>query len=638
VIGPSRRTLAMAVLAVLVVSVLVFSASSSSLLASPSVPRPSELSTSPAPTPPRAAPSPSIVPVPAAPTHRAPSPAAPTARPSPSSSTWTSGNFFQDIQVSFSGTGLTAPFLTVPYSNALPSSTLGFWLNISSAAPILFANLTIWGTQWPVDGNALPISGFTPAAPTLRPMTVNVSDPSVASFYFDDYRFFWPGSTVAFNITVVGQDTNPSEVESAWNESVPLTYPGGYTDEATWIYTVGGPWSSTNFTNDIAISTTPNVLSTPSFSPNENQTFDVSLQALDLGGTLAPIPAAILEGTLTQEGASTTFSVNFGPANQTSMTLVNPIGPYPGATVAFNVTAWLPWEGGQVDKITSPVYTFTWSANGGWWHPLGGITANLELAITPALTPTVGSAGSSLTTLPTAQPVNITLHEPIENVSIASAQISFTYTDEGVSHSGTLPMNSLNQNTSTATLPGLPPGASLTFGITAKDIFGDPITSGNYSYTENGPTNPSLPSGRGLIFAEILDLSGGALQAKFPYTLSNATWSESGLANTLGFAVPLLPGSGTPYQLSFGVYTLSVRAFGVTQSSTVTLSPSSPTPVVVFYTESVSLPILSTGTLSDDSLYAALGLIAAAVVTLPLLVWFDERKARAEAEQRRVTL
>ena len=76
----------------------------------------------------------------------------------------------------------------------------------------------------------------------------------------------------------------------------------------------------------------------------------------------------------------------------------------------------------------------------------------------------------------------------------------------------------------------------------------------------------------------------------------------------------------------------------MTQVATVTLSPSSPTPVVVFYGESSPVPIVSTGSLSVDSFIAAIGLIGASIVTLPLLIWFDERKAKAEAEQRRVTL
>jgi len=631
-----------AVLLVAVVVLLVVLSFSSSILAGRSTETPSARSGAPAAAVPAVVPAASAAPetgsLSAHPTPSGASPA-PSAHPTgPASSTWTSGNFFQDVQVSFSGTGLTSPFLTVPYANTLPSSTLGFWVNISSAAPMLFANLTIWGTQWPQAGNALPINGFSPSDPSVRPMQVNASDPSVASFYFDDYRFFWPGSTVGFNISVVGQDTHPSEVESAWNESVPMYYPGGYTDEATWIFTTGGPWSSTTFSNDIAISTTPNILSSPAYEPNSQQSLSVSLRAIDLGGTLAPIPTALLTGTVTVNGSGTVFSDAFGPENHTAMTLLNVLGPYPGATISFNVTAWLPWEGGQVDRITSNQINFTWSPNGGWWHPLGGITANLELGVTPALTPTVGSSGSSLTTLPTAAPVNITLHEPIENVTIASAQLQFIYTDEGVSHSGILPMTALTPNTTVATIPGLPPGAALSFTLTAKDIFGNPITSGNFSYTENGPTSPSLPAGRGLIFAEVLDLSGGGLLAKFPYTLANASWSESGTANALGFAVPLLPGSGVPYQLSFGTYSLSIRAFGVTQVATVTLSPSSPTPVVVFYGESSAVPIVSTGTLNVDSIIEAMGLIGAAMATLPLLVWFDERKARAEAEQRRVTL
>jgi hypothetical protein len=633
-----RLLIASLVLPLLVVAVLLVSTPAAAPLApSPARVVPGAALPAAASPAPRAT-APTLAHPPAVPPAARSVPRAPAgATPRPAGSGWKSGDFFQDIQVTFSETGLTNPFLTVPYTNVLPMTTLGFWVNISSSAPILFANITIWGTQWPENGVALPIQDFPYANPAKSAMLVNTSDPSLASYYFDDYRFFWPGSTVGFNISVVGNGTTPSQVESAWNESVPMTYTGGYTNLATWIFQPGGPWSSTNFTNDIQISTTPNVLGATVYAPNPDQKFTMGLRAVDLGGTVLPIPYALLQFTVSLNGSAAVYSDAFGPTNHTNMTLVTALGPYPGATVSFNVTAWLPWEDGRVDVITSPEYSFTWSSHGGWWHPLSGLTGNLALGIAPALTP-VQPGSTSVPTLPTAAPVNVTIHEPIENVTIGSAQVAFTYSDQGVSRVGTIPMTAITANTSVATIPGLPPGAQVTFVITAKDIFGDPITSGNYSYTENGPTSPSLPSGRGLLYVEVLDLSVGTLVAGFPYTISNATWSESANANQLGFGVPLIPGATAPYQLAFGSYTLTVHAFGETQSATVDLSPSSPTPVVVFYAESTPLGITTTGSLPTDSIIAAIGLIGAAVATLPLMVWWDERRAKAEEEQRRVTL
>ncbi|MGC2205943.1 MAG: hypothetical protein WA719_08485 [Thermoplasmata archaeon] len=578
------------------------------------------------------------IPAPAAPT---PTPRASTvvaypAAPGPSVSGWDSSDFFHDVAVGFSGTGLSGPFQPEPYVNSLPQSTLGFWLNLSAIAPILYANVTIWSEQWSTNGAPAATNGFSPAAPYIAPMQVLPAAPSHASYYFNDYRFFWPGATVWFNVTVVGSNSTPSEVNSAWNDSVPVTFPGGFVDNATWGYDVGTPWASTNFSNDIAISTSPSVLGTTTYDPNPTQSLMVSLQALDLGGTLAPIPDAELAYTVSLNGSVTTASLLFGPANHTTMSLLNPIGPYPGATVAFNVTAWLPWESGAIDKVVSPVYTFTWSPNGGWWHPLGGLTENVALALSPAIPTT--TAGVAIPVLPTAAPVNITLHEPIENVSISSAEVNFAFSDDGLTHSGSVPMSSVSQNTTLGILPGLPPGGELTFYVVAKDIYGDPVSSGNYSYEELGPTAPPLPSGKGLLFTEVLDLSGGGLVPGFGYTISNATWSTSGVANGYGFALPLLPNSDVPYQLGFGAYSVTVHAFGNSQTATIVLSPSSPTPTVVFYGESHPIPIVTTGTLPAASLAAAIGLIAMAVVTLPLVRWYEERRSRAEDEQRRVSV
>jgi len=548
---------------------------------------------------------------------------------------WDSSDFFTDIGVVTSGVGLPSPFLTEPFTNVVPQNELGFWMNVSSVAPILFANVTIWSTQWSTTGAQVGTVNFLPTAPRMVPMDVNSTDPYLASFYFNDYRFFWPGSTVWFNVTVVGLNSTPSEVNSAWNDSVPVDFPGGFVNNATWSYSVATPWASTNFSNDIAVSTTPSVLGDPAFDPNPNQTFTVSLRAIDVGATVLPIPRAVLQYTVELNGSVLRYSQPFGPLNQTTMTLDAPVGPYAGGSIAFNVTAWLPWEGGQIDTIVSPVYRFSWSANGGWWHPLEGLTSNVALAISPAI-PTA-QPGVSVPILPTAAPVNVTLHEPIENVSIGSSQVDFTFTDNGLSHAGSIPMSRLSANTTTVTLPGLPSGGRLTFFLVAKDIYGNPVSSGNYSYEEEGPSNPPLPSGRGLLFGEVLDLSGGGLVPGFAYTLSNTTWSLSGAANSLGFAVPLLPGSSTPIQLAFGTYQLTVRAFGVNQSATVVLSPSTPTPTVVFYGESQPIGITTTASAPAESIEAALGLLAAALVTLPLVLWYEERRARIEEEQRRVT-
>jgi hypothetical protein len=556
---------------------------------------------------------------------------------SPDSSTWNS-NFFNDVQVTFAGTGLPGPFQLVPYTNQLPTSDLGFWLNISALDPLSFANVTIWGTQWPLaNGVANPITGFNPSAPSLTPMQIHSSDPEVASYYFDNYRFFWPGSTVYFNITVVNEHGTPSTVKSSTNDSVPVTYPGGFTNLATWAFQVDTPWSSENFTDDIAIRTTPNVLGTPAYSPNADQTLSVSLTAIDLGGTVAPIPDASLDFTVIQAGSAATYSESFGPIDHSAMTLSRALGPYPGSIVEFNVTAWLPWEGGAVDEISSPVYSVTWSPNGGWWYPTQGLLANLELAASPDVL-TGGVLAGSASAVPSDAPVNVSIHEPVQNVTISSAVVDFAFNDGGLSHDGSIPMTAMGQNTSYADLYGLPPGGSVTFYVVAKDIHGNPISSGNFSYVEAGPTAPPLPAGRGLVFLEVLDLTDGSLVPGFTYTIANATWSENGSARAFGFASPTLPGTSLGYQLGFGVYDVSVDVFGVVHYATISVSASSPTPTVLFYAESTPAVIPTTSSVEVVSLAAALGLAGAAVATVPLMSWLEERREKQKQEERRITL
>ena len=556
----------------------------------------------------------------------------------PAAGGWNS-NFFHDIAVTFGGPSLSSQLQPVPYPNYLPMSTLGFWMNISSLEPMLFANVSIWGVSWPgANGVALPINGYSPVSPYLAPMYINhTRDPNVASYYFDLYRFFWPGSTVYFNLTVVGKNTTPSEVKSTTNVSVPIPYTGGYTNYATWTFTVDTPWASENFTNDIAVATTPNILGPDPTAPNADQTFQVTISSIALTGAPTPIPDAVLQYTLTQNGTATSYSDPFGPVNHTVMSLLQPLGPYPGANLKFNVTAWLPWQGGQLDKIASPVFNFTWSSHGGWWFPSQSLLANLGISASPDVL-IGGSTVSNPTVVATDEPVNVTIHEPIENVTIASAAVDFMFSDGGLNRSGALPMTAINLNTSYADLAGLPSGAMVTFYVVAKDINGNPISSGNFSYVEVGPTAPPLPAGLGLLFLEVANLNGGGLVADFGYTIANATWSTTGSSNELGFASPELPGTGLSYRLGFGTYAVSVRAFGVVHEALITLSPSSPTPTVVFYAESSALPITTTSAVGVESLAAGIGLAAAAIATIPLMRWLDERREHHEREQRRVTL
>jgi hypothetical protein len=561
---------------------------------------------------------------------------------------WQSSNFFTDAAVTFWTPGNPSlsgqNFLVVPCNNNLPTYTNGFWMNVTTNVELTVATVTIWGTSWPTATDPQPdLKGFAPATPAVFAMSITPPFYRTASFYFNDYRYFWPGSQVYFNITLSTTQASPSTIYSANPLSQyyePIQFNGGV-NNATWGFYVASPFAPTppglapvNFSNIIGVTTSPTVLSSPAFEPNPKQTVEVTLTSLNVsGGPAIPIPEA--QGTFTLTGAVTgVYYADFGPANHTVLTLTQPLGPYPGTEVQFNMTCWLPWEGGALDRIYSPTYTFNWSANGSWWDPTGGLTGpdNLNLTSVPDVT---SSAPPHV--LATGTAVNVTIHEPIENVSIGSAAVHFRYVDPNGVTLGTIPMIAENANTSYVVLPGLPSGAGVTFSVVAKDIYGNPLSSGNYSYTESGPLATALQAGYGLFYFEAIDVATGQLVQNLNFTIANSTWSESSYGYDFGFANPV-PVSGSGYlPVSFGTYTVTARAFGQTQTWTGTVSTQTPF-VIVFYLTSAPVQPTYAAPIPALTWAPVIGIAGAAVASWPISNWFRERRRKAEAEQRRISL
>jgi len=587
---------------------------------------------------------------------------APSAAPQPADTTcptptgtpeWNVASFFSDAVVTFSVPGAPAlsgsNFQTVPCNNVIPTYTNGFWMNVTTNVAMYAANVTIWGTGWPQPGNPSPdITNFAPGSPRTQPMYLKPPFYHEADFFFDVYRFFWPGSQVYFNITLQTIQATPGTIRSTESSHiVPTPVPGGGFNNATWGFYVADPWgngqlqsSDANFSQVIKVTTSPSVLTKPAFLPNPHQGVQIALTARNpSGGTPQPIPMA--QGTVTLTGPITgVYHLPLGPFNHTQLNLTSLLGPYPGDTVSFNLTAWLPWSEsntgvvGAIDEIYSPTYTFAWSAKGGWWYPAEGLAGNVEVASTPDVT---GNSGST-TILDTATPVNITIHSPIQNVTIGSAAISFEYSDSSGFSTGTISMAAVTQNTSYAVLPGLPSGGTMSFSITAKDVFGNPISSGNYSYMQTGPPASNLPGGYGLFFAEGLDLSTGQLIPHVNYTIANDTWSETGIANVYGFVAPVPLGGVGYLPLAYGSYTVTLRALGAVESYSFTVSTQTPF-TVVFYFASSPLATHSTVNLGPTVAFpAVIGLVGATIAMIPVVGWYMERRRKAEAEQRRITL
>ncbi|MCI4364971.1 MAG: hypothetical protein L3K10_02770 [Thermoplasmata archaeon] len=582
----------------------------------------------------------------AAPLARPASPAAPhppasNLCPTPQNlADWTSSIFFDDALVAFTVPGYSnlsgANFETVPCDNNLPTYLPGFWMNISTNVPLTQAYLNVWGTLWPtphVTLADLPGFPYDQTTVTTLPMYIAPGAPDQASFYFNTHRFFFPGSTVYFNVTLKSAAATPSTINSANELSSVLPPIPGVNLNATWQFTMNAPWWSPTFASDIAVLTTPSVLSSPVYDPNVNQSLGVTLESLapsGLPGTA--IPTATLNFIISNDpGLNGTYGVSFGPGNHTFQNLTNPIGQYPGATIEFNISAWLPWENGAIDKITSPDYWFNWSRGGGWPAPSLGLESNALISANPnVLTPTT-------TTLATATPVNLTVTESLPNVTIDSSIVRFHYADAYGGVTGVLPMHPAGQHTTYVVIPGLPAGARLTFSVLAKDVFDNPLTSGNYTYVETGTPTATLTPFASFFYIEGINATTDTLLTGASFTVSNASWSQSGVTGVLGFGILVIPNGGGNLQLPFGTYSVSMHALEHMQTAKVSLVSSNPITVRFWFANG---PVAASSDVPLSSLTVGLvaGLVLVTVALFPLLRWFKERLKKAEAERTRVTL
>ncbi|MCI4373282.1 MAG: hypothetical protein L3K02_06545 [Thermoplasmata archaeon] len=551
---------------------------------------------------------------------------------------WTSSNFFDDALVTFTVPGYPgesgAQFYTVPCLNALPTYLPGFWMNVSTDVPLLQAYVNIWGTLWPTPNQPLAdLPGFPYDSTTVTqlPMIIMPGSLDQASFWFNTHRFFYPGSQVYFNITLKSTVGTPSTINSA-NELSQIV-PSTSNLNATWKFQLNSPWWSPTFSQNIRISTNPPALGRAIYAPNQNQTLDVGLESIGQNGLPGnPIPEAELTFTISNDpGFNGTYGIAFASLNHTYQNLTSVIGPYPGATIRLNVSAWLPWEGGAIDKEVSGYYWLNWSKGGGWQAPELGLAANAVIATNPSVLST------ATTTLASGTPVNISLTETTPNVTIDSSIVRFHFTDADGTVSGIVPMHLVGQNATYAILPGFPSGSRLTFSLLAKDVFGNPLASGNYSYLESGNPSGNQSAFASYFYVEGINATTGTLLTGASYTVSNATWTQSAVTNPFGLGLLQIPNGAGTLQLPFGTYTVTMTALGHTQTAKVNVGSSTPVTVRFWFANG---PISATSVipLSPISIGLVVGVIAMTAALYPLYRYFEERQKRAEKERTRITL
>ncbi|MCI4347906.1 MAG: hypothetical protein L3J97_04725, partial [Thermoplasmata archaeon] len=249
--------------------------------------------------------------------HAGASDLAPALAPHPSTScvpNWNSVNFFNDVCVSFSQFGASAPpnLPIVPFVGNISMYVPAIYINITTNVPITAANVFLWGTLWQQNGTpAQSPPGFDPSgwnSTDVHPMELCSSkhamcatpSPDSATYSLNLNKYFFPGSNVSFMIEVISASGTPtSTIWSYKTTNVTEPYPSGYVTYPTWEFVVDSPFASPVFENDIKIATVPTVLTQPAFFPNPTQKVQIIISSFSItGGALAPIPVAYAQYTI----------------------------------------------------------------------------------------------------------------------------------------------------------------------------------------------------------------------------------------------------------------------------------------------------------------------------------------------------
>ena len=141
-----------------------------------------------------------------------------------------------------------------------------------------------------------------------------------------------------------------------------------------------------------------------------------------------------------------------------------------------------------------------------------------------------------------------------------------------------------------------------------------------------------------MFFVEVYDVGAQTLVPSANFTVQNASWSENASTAPMGFGKLLAPGAGTYVFLSDGNYIVTVHVFGETIVRTVPVTDSDPFTVVFYVSSTTVTTVASSPAPMTFAVAGVIGLVAGAVSSYPILIWYKERRAKAEAEQRRVTL
>ena len=478
---------------------------------------------------------------------------------------------------------------------------------------------------------------------------------------------FFPGMTVKWWIYLT------------YNESVNATTTYVHHLSPTFQFTFGGAWpfspypGSYQYAGSTATTEDVNFTQTP-FEPNFNDSVTIVLNTTQadvlsnatIGSNTYLDLTESLNGTLLN---TATFAFPVSPSGgfgavSTVVVIPAAYAQTPYAIVTYTISA----RDVSNDLLVTPPVSYLVGGNGSFLS--GVFVDDLAISATPStvLAESVGQA-----VLTPGQPLNLSLVSRNPGTAISAAEIVYTLSYPLLHETVqlTLPFHRLTSIDFAAQIPGLPLAAWVNFTLYAWDFTEHLETSPLFGYHTPDLVNsvPSLPGNSSFFYVDVYDngtgswVSGAHVQifglGGVYNIVSNTSYGVAYPNETGAPFTPLLLAANATYVVTLtdpyfvpsggrapdniNVTVLGLHSMVAHQTL---LAGSDYTVVqegnsVVFWLNATPPPPGPSPTVSSGNavpIGAIIGVVAALVVSIPLLQWWAKIRARRKAEEKRVTL
>ncbi|MGI0139802.1 MAG: hypothetical protein ACREBT_01420 [Thermoplasmata archaeon] len=569
----------------------------------------------------------------------------------------------------------------------------------ASVSPAASANISLYvKSAQPLNWTGAPHSG--PDSPIALNVNANLwnGDPYYSIYdgttWHSSTASWWTGPTQTTNVTYpwwylvtisarssANQPNFFAGMSVAWSISITFNISGHYDHltSHTFYYTYRAAWpfspypaatqyaGAAAFGEDVATYLSPG-------APNWNDVATLAINATPATrANNATIGAAYVDLLETGPSGDTIVNTTLAtpPGNGSGIGATQLLFKVPaayaqvsGATVAYSVHV----SDGWGNWIWGPTERYTIGGNGSFFT--GYFDDDLAVATTPNVASTSGIVLSPVLNPGTTVTLTLTTRDP--STAIAAAKIVYTADlgPLGVSGTHSIALTRESSTTFVGKIPGFPVGTSVTFFVQAWDFTSTLEQSSTWTYSVSTLSSlvPQIPTNSTFFYVGVHDSGGGgawvsgatvAIRSASGYTDSVGTtlfglaypnasgklWQPAllpaGASYTVNVSDPgFIPaGSATPPSVAVSLvapHTMSAHAVLVSAADYSVIQNGN---ILIFWlNESAASTSLTPASLSPSVWIPVVGLIAGALILIPMIYWYREIQARREAEVQRVTL